>query len=99
MQNTFAHIKSFYRLIDELDLDLKFVFEKLTTDINFLDINIKIVQNQLHFHIYQKPTNSFSYLKCNSCHPSHTKNIIFLSLARRKIRIVTDNRDYRLEQL
>ena len=92
-------IEPFYKLINELDPDLKFIFEKLTTDINFLDINIKIVDNQLHFDIYHKPTNSFSYLKYNSCHPSHTKNNISLSLARRIIRIVTDNREYRLEEL
>ena len=92
-------IEPFYKSINELDPDLKFIFEKLTTNINFLDINIKIVDNQLHVDIYHKPTNSFSYLKYNSCHPSHTKNNISLSLARRKIRIVTDNRDYRLEEL
>ena len=92
-------IEPFYKLINELDPDLKFIFEKLTTDINFLDINIKIVDNQLHFDIYHKPTNSFSYLKYNSCHPSHTKNNISLSLARCIIRIVTENRDYRLEEL
>ena len=34
-------IEPFYKLINELDPDLKFIFEKLTTDINFLDINIK----------------------------------------------------------
>ena len=88
-----------HKSINELDSDLKFIFEKLTTDINFLDINIKIVDNQLHFDIYHRPTNSFSYLKHNSCHPSHTKNKISLSLVRRIIRIVTDNRDYRLEEL
>ena len=92
-------IKPFYRLINELDPNLKFIFEKLTTDINFLDINIKIVDNQLHFDIYHKPTNSFSYLKYNSCHPSHTKSNISLSLTRRIIRIVTDNCDYTLEEL
>ena len=74
------------------------IFEKLTTDKKFLDINIAIVDNQLHFGIYHKPTNSFSYLKYNSCHPSHTKNNILLSSARCIIRIVTDNRDYRLEK-
>ena len=58
-----SDIEPFYKLINELDPDLKFIFEKLTTDINFLDINIKIVDNQLHFDIYHKPTNSFSYLK------------------------------------
>ena len=80
-------------------INLNLLFEKLTTDINFLDINIKIVDNQLHFDIYHKPTNSFSYLKYNSCHPSHTKSNISLSLARRIIRIVTENRDYRLEEI
>ena len=92
-------IEPFYKLINELDPDLKFIFEKLTANVNFLDINIKIVDNQLHFDIYHKPTNSFSYLKYNSCHPSHTKNNISLSLARRIIIIVTDNRDYRLKEL
>ena len=91
-------IEPFYKLINELDQDLKFIFEKLTTDIKFLDINIKIVDNQLHFDVYHKLTNSFSYLKYNSSHSSHTKNNISLSLARRIIRIVTGNRDYRLEE-
>ena len=68
-----------------------------TADINFLDINIQTVDNQLHFDIYHKTNNSFSYLKYNSCHPSHTKNNI--SLARRITRIVTGNCDYRLEEL
>ena len=92
-------IEPFYKLINELDPDLKFIFEKRTTNINFLDINIKIIDNQLHFDIYHKSTNSFTYLKYNSCNPSHTKNNISLSLARRIIRIVTDNRNYSLEEL
>ena len=92
-------IEPFYKLINELDPDLKFIFEKLTTDINFLDINIKIVDNQLYFDIYHKPTNSFSSLKYNSWHPSLARNNISLSLARRIIRTVSDNRDYRLEEL
>ena len=68
-------IEPFYKLINDLDPDLKFIFEKLTTDINFLDINIKIVDSQLHFDICHKPTNSFSYLKDNCCHQSHTRTI------------------------
>ena len=48
-------IKPFYKLINEFNPDLKFIFKKLTTDIKFLDINIKIVANQLHFDIYHKP--------------------------------------------
>ena len=71
-------IEPFYKLINELDPDLKFIFGKLTTDINFVDINIKIVDNQLHFDIYHKPTYCFSYVKYNSYHPSHIKNNISL---------------------
>ena len=39
-------IEPFYKLINEPNPDLKFIFEKVTTDINFLDINIKIVDNR-----------------------------------------------------
>ena len=92
-------IEPFWKLINELGPDLKFIFEKLTTDISFLDINIRIIDNQLHFDIYNKPTSSFNYFKYNICHPPHTKNNILLSLARRIIRIVTDNRDCRLKEL
>ena len=92
-------IEAFSKLINELDPDLKFSFEKLTTDINFLDINIKIVDNQLHFDIYHKLTNSFSYSKYSSCHPFHSTNNISLSLARRIIRIVTDKRKHRIKEL
>ena len=56
-------IETFYKLINELDPDIKFIFEKLTTDINFLDINIKIVDDQLHFDVYHEVyTNQFFYL-------------------------------------
>ena len=44
-------IEPLYKLINELDPDLKFTLEKFTIDINFLDINIKIVDNQLNFDV------------------------------------------------
>ena len=84
--------------MNELDPDLQFIFEELTKNINFLDINLKI-NNKLHFDVYHKPTNSFSYLHYKSCHPPHTKNNIALSLARRIARIVTDNKNTRLQEL
>ena len=77
----------------------KIIFEELTKNINFLDINLKIINNKLHFDAYHKPTNYFSYLHYESCHPSHTENNITLSLARRIVRIVTDNKDNRLQEL
>ena len=38
-------------------------------------------------------------LQFKSCHPSHTKNNIALSLARRIVQIVTDNANNRLQEL
>ena len=76
--------------MNELDADLQFIFEEITKKISFLDINLKIINNKLHFDEYHKPTNSFSYLSNKSCHPPHTKNNIALSLARHIVRIVTD---------
>ena len=66
---------------------------------NFLDIQLNIVNNTLVFDIYYKPTNSFNYLTYGSCHPSNTKNNIALPLAKRIINIVTDNREKRLSEL
>ena len=60
-----------------------------------LDIQLKIVNNTLVLDIYYKPTNSFNFLTYSSCHPSHTKNNIALSLAKGIINIVTDNREKR----
>ena len=70
----------------------------MTFSINGLKI-LTIVNNTLVFDIYYKPTNSFNYLTYRSCHPSHTKNNIALSLAKLIINIVTDNREKRLSEL
>ena len=75
--------------MNKLDPDLQFIFEELTKNIDFLNINLKIINNKLHFDVYHKPANSFSYFK--SYHTPRTKNNVALSLARRIVRIVTDN--------
>ena len=65
----------------------------------FLDLQLKIVNNTLVFDIYYKATNSFNYLSYSSCDPSHTKNNIALSLSKRIINIITDNKEKRLSEL
>ena len=85
--------------MNEIDPDLQFIFEELTKNIIFFYINLKIINNKLNFDVYQKPTNSFTYLHYTSCHPPHTKSNIALSLARRIVRIVTDNTNNRLQEL
>ena len=85
-------IKQFYDLINSLDEDLKFIFGNPSRTLNFLDIQLKIVNNTLVFDIYYKPTNSFNYLTYSSCYPIHTKINTALSLAKRIINMVTDKK-------
>ena len=84
--------------MNELDPDLQFTFEELTKNINFLHINLKVINSKLHFNVYHKPTNSFSYLFYKHCQSLHTKNKIALSLPRCIVQIVTDNTNNRLQE-
>ena len=93
------NIQDFHKIMNELDPDLQFIFKGLTKNINFLDISLKIINNKLHFDVYHKPTNSFSYFHYKSCHPPNAKNNIALSLARGVFRIVTDNTNNRLQEV
>ena len=91
-------MEPFYSKINNLGPDLKFIFENPSKSLNFLDINIPIIENNLVLDIHYKPTNSFNYLTYTSCHPPHTKNNISLSLAKRIVSIVNNNRESRLRE-
>ena len=86
-------------MINNLEPYLKVIFGNPSKSVNFLDINIQIVQNNLVFDIHYKPNSSFNYLTYTSCHPPHTKNNIPLSSAKRTVSIVTNNRENRLKEL
>ena len=60
-------------MINNLDPDLKFIFENPFKSLNFLDINIRIVENNLRFDIHYKSSNSINYLTYLNCHQPHTK--------------------------
>ena len=92
-------IEPFYSMINNLDPDLKLIFENPSKSLNFLDINIRVVENNLVFDIHYKLANSFNYLTYTSCHLPHTKNNILLSLAKGIVSIVTNNREKRLKEL
>ena len=92
-------IGPFYSMINNLDPDLKFIFENPSKSLNFLDIDIRIVENNQVLDIHYKPTNSFNYLTYTSCHPPHTKSNMSLSLAKHIVSIVTNNRENQLKEL
>ena len=92
-------IEPFSNMINNLDSDLKFIFENPSRYLNFLDINIRIVESSLVFDIDYIPTNSFNYLTFTSRHPSHIKNNISLSFANHIVSIVTNIGGDRLKEL
>ena len=80
--------------------DLKFVMENISTRGNSLDVNLRIGgNNQLQFDVHYKPPNAFGYLKYTSSNLAHTQKNIAISLAKRIIRIVSENRSSRIEEL
>ena len=70
-------------MINNLDLDLKLIVKNPSKYLNFLDINLQIVESNIVFDVYYKQTNSFHSLTYTSCYPLHTKNNKSLSLAKR----------------
>ena len=85
-------ITQFYEVFSSLDDNLNFIFSELSNNVDFLDIHLNIDENgSLVMDVYHKPTDSHNYLNYTSCHPQHTRDNIALSLAKRIIRIVTEN--------
>ena len=54
------NIQDLYEIVNELDPDLQFIFEEINTNINFLERNLRIINNKLRFDVYHKSTYSFS---------------------------------------
>ena len=92
-------ITPLWKLINELHPDIQFIFENLSSEVYLLDVKCAIDNNQIMFDIYHKPTHSFSYLHYKSCHPRHKRDNIALSLDQRIVRLVSEDRQLRLEQL
>ena len=92
-------IGPFQVLLNGMDPNLLFIFSELLKEQNYLDVNVRVNGYELWLDIYKKPTDSFNYLTHTSCHPSHTKDNIALSLAKRIIRISTQDLRVRFEEL
>ena len=96
---TEVDIKPLLNLLNSIDPDIQFIFENLSTSVNFLDVNCTLNNDVLCFDIFHKPTHSFSYVRYHSCHPKHTLDNIALSLGKRIIQLVSENINERLLQL
>ena len=70
---------------------IKFTAQYSKEEVNFLDINIKLIDEELKTDLFVKPTDMHQFLDPASCHPYHCKKRIPYSQALRLSRICSDN--------
>ena len=68
----------FLKRLKSLHFNLKFTSKCSGQEINFLDITVKLNNNQFAVDPYCKPTDCHQYHHYNSCHPEHIKDLVFI---------------------
>ena len=63
-------------------------------EVNFLDLNIKLIDGELKTDLFVKPTDTHQILDPTSSHPYHCKNEIPYSQALRLNRVFSDNENF-----
>ncbi|CAN7976705.1 unnamed protein product [Ixodes persulcatus] len=74
--------------------NINFTYAYSQTNINFLDVTVKIENGKLSTNLYRKPTDRQHYLHYQSDHPRHCKNSVPYSQAHRFKRICTKEEDF-----
>ena len=76
---------------------MSIIYEELTTNVKFLDINFRIINNKIQFDVYNKPTHFLvTFTKLS---PTAHEQQIALLLARRIARVNADNKNNKLQKL
>ena len=73
---------------------IKFTAEYSKEKVNFLDVNIKLIDGELKTDLLVKPTDTHQFLDPTSCHPNHCKMGIPYSQALRLNRICSANETF-----
>ena len=73
---------------------INFTAEYSKEEIDFLDVNIKLIDGDLKTDLFVKPTDTHQFLDSTSCHPYHCKKEIPYSQALRFNRICSDNETF-----
>ena len=78
-------LEEFFSFLNEFHPTIKFTMEQSTDTINFLDVKVTKVQNQLETDLYTKNTDTHQYLHASSCHRNtHKKSIPYSQAVRMK---------------
>ncbi|MCP3929589.1 MAG: hypothetical protein GY705_10855, partial [Bacteroidetes bacterium] len=93
-QGTEDQILAFIDFLNSWDDKIQFTANYSQKEVPFLDILVKIENNQLTTDLYVKPTDSHNYLKFDSAHPAKCKQSIPYSQFLRVRRICSKLTDY-----
>ena len=83
--------------IDQINLfhpTIKFTPVYSKDEVNFLDRNIRLIDEELKTDLFAKPTDTHQFLDPISSHPYHYKKGIHYSQALRRNRICSDNANF-----
>ena len=69
---------------------IKFAAKFSKEEVNFLVVNIKLIDGELKTDLFIKPTHTYRFLDLTSCHPYHCKKGIHYSQFLRVNRICLD---------
>ena len=87
-------LKVFIEQVNMFHSTIKFTAEYSKEEVNFLDVNIKLIDGELKTDLFVKPTDTHQFLDPTSCHPYHCKKGIPYSQALRVNRICSDNETF-----
>ena len=73
---------------------MKFTAEYSKEEINFLYLNVKLIDGELKTDLFVKATDTHQFLDPTSSHPYHCKKGIPYSQALRLNRICSDNKNF-----
>ena len=69
-------LEEFLYRLNNFHPNVKFAHEKSNSSVNFLDVNVSIVDNKLETDLFCKLTDCHQFLHFNSAHPFHNKKSI-----------------------
>lgn len=84
----------FINFANNFNPNIKFTYKYSDTEIDFLDIKLKITGNSLKTTLYRKPTDRRQFLHYNSCHPTNNKKGIPYGQMLRLRRLCSEDADF-----
>ena len=86
-------LQQFLEHLNDFHPGLQFTSEIFAHQVNFLDVIVKLQENEFLTGLYCKKTNCHQYLHYDSCHPEHMKNSSVYSQGLQIKRFCSDSKD------